>query len=1164
VSRDLELRPASDLLALRYGQAAGAAQLTGIQALVRLVLEARRSDERNGLRTAAYVSGYEGSPLGGFDLELARLGGLLTELGITFRPAVNEELAATAIMGTQLAAGRPDAVVNGVTGFWYGKSPGLDRACDALRHANLVGSHPDGGAIALVGDDTAAKSSTIPGASEAILADLGMPVLYPSDSQDVLDLGMHAVAMSRSSGLWVALKIVTGVADGASAAELGPDRVRPASPGATGPGSWRHTPDARLLQPTISALEQSMCGIRLDRALAYAADHKLDTITTPAGAPARVGVIAAGYTYQSAQHSLRRLGIDNAEAARRGLRVLKLAVIHPLVPSVISEFAAGLDEIIVIEDKRGLIEAGVAAILYGQGHRPRLCGKRDPDGRELFPAHGELDADQITTTLARRLSAIGDFPTVRQFLARADPPGRGTFLTLTPRTPYFCSGCPHNTSTQAPGGALVGAGIGCHALALTVPTQRSGDIVGLSQMGGEGASWIGMEPYVSASHLFQNIGDGTFFHSGSLALRAAVAARINITYKLLFNSAVAMTGGQQAQGARNVPDLCRLLLAEGASQIVVTAPEPRTVAYRRQLPPGVSIADREQLLEVQQRLARVPGVTVLIHDQECATELRRKRKRGLVASPSTRAMINERVCEGCGDCGSRSNCLSLQPANSPFGRKTRIDQSSCNLDFSCIDGDCPSFISVKPGKKKEPPSLGMLPSGNSGRTIDLQREFHIRITGIGGTGVVTLSQILTRAASIAGFHVRSLDQTGLAQKGGPVVSDVRFGPDPVAGNRGVAADCDLYLGCDALVAADPRNLAVADAERTAAVVSLSPVATGPMVLDHSQELPDPAAIQALIEARTRSGAARFLDARRAASTLVGHDQFANLLLAGVAFESQALPIPPEAIEAAIRDNGTESDRNITAFRCGRLAVADPARFAAAERGPAVTRARAGRSLAGPARQHLGPDAPEDLLELVAHRAGELVSYQHRAYANRYLAAVADVFRRDPGHESVPAITTAVARHLYTLMAYKDEYEVARLSLDPAMTDAVEREFGAGAKVSYRLHPPVLRALGMKRKVTFGPWFRHVFRLLAALRRLRGTPLDVFGYTGLRRTERLLAAEYLREVGLALAGLGSGCTYAQALDVAESAAVIRGYESIKLDSIARFRAAARGLPSQPPG
>ena len=1179
--RDVEplpvLKPTgSDLTAIRYGQTQGRAHLTGVQALVRLVLDARRADIRRGRSTAAFVSGYEGSPLGGFDLALGRIGSLLTELGVGFQPAVNEELAATAIMGTQLAPTRPDALVSGVTGFWYGKSPGVDRATDALRHANMAGTHPGGGALALAGDDPAAKSSTVPGASEVLLADIGMPVLFPSDSQDVLDLGLHAVEMSRASGLWVAVKIVTAVADGASAVEFSPDRVIPAAP--AGP-PWRHTPDARLLQPTSGELEQSLTGIRLDRARAYAAANHLDKIMTLPG-PARVGIVAAGSTYRAVAHALQRLGLDDAEAARRGLRVLKLAVIHPLVPSVIIDFAAGLDEIIVIEDKRALIEAGVTAILYPRPDRPRLSGKRDPEGRELFRSHGELDTDTIAAVLARRLDAIGAFPSLSGYLdgngravtvrpvsdrrpAAGRRPGRELPITVTSRTPYFCSGCPHNTSTRVPDGAIVGAGIGCHTLALAIPSQRSGDIVGLGQMGGEGAAWIGMNRYVAAGHLFQNLGDGTFFHSGSLALRAAIAANVNITYKLLYNSAVAMTGGQQAQGGLPVPDLCRLLLAEGVARIVITAPQPRRLPYRRQLPSQVTIADRDQIVSVQEQLARVPGVTVLIHDQECATELRRKRKRGLVAAPATGAMINERVCEGCGNCGARSNCLSLQPVSTAFGRKTRIDQSSCNLDFSCIDGDCPSFLSVRPGHGKRSPKPAPRPPELPDRPIHLTSEYHVRMTGIGGSGIVTLSQVLARAAALAGYHVRSLDQTGLAQKGGPVVSDVRFGPDPVRAGRGAAAECDLYLACDTLVATEPGNLVVTDAARTVAIVSVSEVATGPMVLDPAKRLPGHSEIVTTITDRTRSDAARFLDARRAAHALLGHDQYANLLLAGVAFEAGALPIPAAAIEAAIRDNGAAADRNVAAFRFGRLAVADPDKFAAAERGEATASGSADSGLAESVRQELGAAASAGLVELVTHRTSELTAYQDRDYARRYVTAVAGILRRDPGRESGPEIAAAAARNLFALMAYKDEYEVARLSLDPALTEAVEREFGSGAKVSYRLHPPILRTLGLRRKITLGPWFRVAFRLLAGMRRLRGTPLDVFGYTKLRRLEQQLPGEYLTAVDAALTRLETGgADYEWALNVADAAALIRGYESIKLGSIERFRSALRELEDVP--
>src|SRR3984957_17858357 len=683
----------------RYTAESGPVQMTGVQALARLPMNILRSDRARGRKTAVFISGYEGSPLGGYDLELGRHAGLLASYDLVFQPGVNEELAATSVQGTQLAAGMADARVEGVTGFWYGKSPGLDRASDALRHANLMGTHPKGGAVAFVGDDPAAKSSTVPGASEFLLADLGMPVLYPADPQDVLDLGVHAVAMSRLSGLWVALKIATNVADGSGTVEIDADGVDPQLPQVMFEGrKWEHRPAARMLQPALSEMERTREGIRLDAARAYALANRLNRIQTfgpghgEAGSgQASVGIVAAGKTYLDTRQALRTLGLDEAELAARGVRQLRLAMIHPLIAPEIEEFADGLAEIIVVEEKRPFIESAVKEILYGVRGAPAVTGKTDPAGAKLFAAHGELDADLIAAGLAARLGTRPEFTTVTAWQARQALRRPVTQLPLVARTPYFCSGCPPNSSTKVPEGSLVGGGIGCHALVLMMEPEAVGDVVGLTQMGGEGAQWIGMAPFMrTRRHLLQNIGDGTFHHSGSLAVRAAIASGVNVTYKLLYISAVAMTGGQQAVGAMSIPALTKMLAAEGVRRIVITTAEPGH--YRRaDLAPITEVWHRDRVVEAQEVLSQVEGATVLIHDQECATELRRKRKRGLAADPAERIMINQRVCEGCGDCGEKSNCLSVQPVDTDFGRKTVIDQSSCNKDYSCLKGDCPSL-----------------------------------------------------------------------------------------------------------------------------------------------------------------------------------------------------------------------------------------------------------------------------------------------------------------------------------------------------------------------------------------------------------------------------------------------------------------------------------------
>ena len=1159
----------------RYTAESGPVQMTGVQALARLPMNILRSDRARGLKTAVFISGYEGSPLGGYDLELGRHAGLLASYDLVFQPGVNEELAATSVQGTQLAAGMEDARVEGVTGFWYGKSPGLDRASDALRHANLMGTHPLGGAVAFVGDDPAAKSSTVPGASEFLLADLGMPVLYPADPQDVLDLGTHAVAMSRLSGLWVALKIATNVADSSGTVEIDSGALDPRLPRVTFEGKkWEHQPNARMLQPGLSEMERTREGVRLEAARAYAQANRLNRIQTfgpsrsgASSGEASIGIVAAGKTYLDTRQALRTLGLDEAELAARGVRLLRLAMIHPLIAPEIEEFADGLTEIIVVEEKRPFIESAVKEILYGTKNAPAVTGKTDPAGAPLFAAYGELDADLIAAGLAARLGTRPEFSTVTAWQARHAPARPVTLLPLVARTPYFCSGCPHNSSTKVPEGSLVGGGIGCHALVLMMEPEAVGDVLGLTQMGGEGAQWIGMAPFLrTRRHLLQNIGDGTFHHSGSLAVRAAIASGADITYKLLYNSAVAMTGGQQAVGAMAIPALTRALAAEGVRRIIVTTGEPRRYrqrSFRRRHGRLAGIAEvwpRDRLAEAQQVLTSVHGVTVLIHDQECATELRRKRKRGKATAPPQHVVINERVCEGCGDCGQRSNCLSVQPVDTDFGRKTTIDQSSCNQDFSCLAGDCPSFLEVRPAgtrphrRTAAPLSAADLPTPAAWFDVDAAPHT-TRITGIGGTGIVTVSQVLAAAAGFAGREVRTLDQIGLAQKGGAVVSDVKISAAPLpAPSKAAADECDLYLGCDLLVAADPKNLIVADAARTVAVVSTTKVPTGRMVTDPGSAFPDVDAIAGQIRQAVGGRDPILLDARRLAVTLLGSDQFANMLLVGAAYQAGALPLPAEAIEQAIELNAVAVDANQQAFRRGRQAVADPAALAEVVdtltiKPPVRPRDEAAERLAA----RVGAPAGSELDRLVRDRTADLADYQNLRYADAYAGLVRRVYQAE--RAAAPASTVLseqVARYLYKLMAYKDEYEVARLSLDPQLGVMVEAEFGPGATVSYRLHPPVLRALGVRRKIRLGPWFRPVFRLLSAMKVLRGTPFDPFGRTRVRRLERELITEYRAGVADLLARLTED-TLADCVRIAALPDLVRGYEQIKIASVDRYRA-----------
>ena len=641
-------------------------RLTGLEVLARLPVEIMRAERRAGRNTAGFISGYEGSPLGGYDMELDRHRALLDEYGIVFQPGVNEELAATAVQGSQLASASQECTVDGVIGFWYGKSPGLDRASDAFRHNVLMGVPANGGALVFVGDDASAKSSTVPGASERLLADLGIPTLYPADPQQILDLGLHAAAMSRASGLWVALKISTDVANGSMTVDVAPGRVIPVGP----VRAVDHAVTAKMMQPMLGVLERSRDGERRQAALDYAARNQLDLVTAR-GALDRIGIIAAGPTFLHVREALRRMGLDDIELAQHGIRLLQLGMIDPIEPHTMNGFASGLQKIIVVEDKRPFIETAVRDLLYGHNKGgPVIVGKRNIEDGPVFPSNSELTADTIAPVLAEILLSHRELPSVREWLDRRQLPKSRLALPLITRSPYFCSGCPHNSSTKAPDGSLVGAGIGCHGLVTLMDEELVGSITGLTQMGGEGAQWIGMSPFVQQSHLIQNLGDGTFHHSGSLAVRAAVAAGSHITYKILYNSAVAMTGGQQPEGALTVKDLARALLAEGVSRIIVTTDDPKR--YRRNdLPRGVRCWHRDRLDEAQRTLAATPGVTVIIHDQECATELRRKRKRGTVVQPVQRVMINERVCEGCGDCGAKSNCLSVQPIETEFGRKRR-------------------------------------------------------------------------------------------------------------------------------------------------------------------------------------------------------------------------------------------------------------------------------------------------------------------------------------------------------------------------------------------------------------------------------------------------------------------------------------------------------------
>ncbi len=1151
----------------------GTVFLTGIQALARLPIEQLRADRRAGRNTAAFVSGYPGSPLGGYDRTMAAAAALVAELPIVCRPGLNEELAASAVMGSQLAAAQPDCRYDGIVGVWYGKSPGVDRAADALRHAVYAGTSMHGGAVALVGDDPTAKSSTVPSSAAGLLADMHVPVLYPGDPAEALELGRHAITLSRTTGLWSALKIVADVADATASVELHPERFAPQIPELED-GPYTHAPDGRLLTPHTLELERDIVEVRYELATRYASMNRLNR-TTVDPTDAWIGLVASGITYREVREALARLGLASDEAiAACGIRMIKMGMPLPFYPETMRRFARGLREVFVIEEKQPNMESLIKDALYALPERPAVVGKEDETGQPLLPGWGGLLADAIVPILRKRLERV--LPA-----ERLTPPtpaqGRDLLPLAVARTPFYCSGCPHNRSTQAPDGALVGAGIGCHTMALLMDPERVGNIAGVTCMGSEGAQWVGMSEFVERDHFVQNLGDGTFFHSGQLAVQASVAAGVNVTYKLLYNGTVAMTGGQDPEGQLGVPDVARILLEQGVTRVLITTDD--TERYRgATLPEGVEVWGRERLLEAQEHLAAAPGVTVLIHDQRCAAEARRARKRGRVPTPPRRVVINHRLCEGCGDCGQVSNCLSVQPLDTPFGRKTRIDQTTCNLDYSCLEGDCPSFLTVTPAapgalgraagwlrtrrdpdpvQRTTPPPPDDLPDPTHVVPVD---EFAMRITGIGGTGVVTVAQVLGTAAMLGGYHVRGLDQIGLSQKAGPVVSDVRLSRSaPTATNRLGEAQADLLLAFDQLVAASAAGLLTANPRRTAVVGSTSGTPTGEMITHPRIGLPPAGDLATRIAAVTRPEAQHWADAAAITTDLFGSATTANLFVVGMAVQAGCLPIEAELLERAIGLNGVAVEANVAAFRWGRCAVADPARLELAHPTPAPVRRPAAPSLSDELAAKVEAAAVGDpaLGATLTRFAGELIAWQNASVAGTYLDTVGRVAaaERKVDRES-RRLAASVAAQLFRLLAYKDEYEVARLLTHPDAAEEAQNAVGGGrARVTWRLHPPLLRALGLRRKIGLGTWATPLVRMLARAKVLRGTPLDLFGYAAVRRVERALPGEYCAAIDELLDRL-SPDTLDEAVRIAELPDHVRGYEELKLTRVAEYRAELR--------
>jgi indolepyruvate ferredoxin oxidoreductase len=1150
----------------KYTQERGRIYLSGIQALVRLPLDQHRADKRRGLSTATFVSGYRGSPLGGLDQTLERHARLMAEHHVVFSSGLNEDLGATAVFGSQMVGLFPRPRYDGVLGMWYGKAPGVDRTGDVFKHANYAGVGRNGGVLALAGDDPLSKSSTLPSHSEVALYDALMPTIFPGNVQEILDLGQHGFMLSRTCGLWVGVKIVTNIADEAGTAEVDPERVRPVIPTVELDGRpFEHHINVNLIPPFGLEMERTLHYARLELARRYAWENKLNRILVP-NAQAWLGILTTGKTYYDVRQALGELGLDDAALQRCGIRILKMGLLFPMEPRIVREFSRGLEEILVVEEKRPFLEMFCKDILYGQADRPRVVGKCDEEERPLLNITGELDSDSIARAIARRLARKMRVESVEARVQHLDELKRRPKPISLMRTAYFCSGCPHNRSTVVPDGSVAAAGIGCHGMAMGMDRG----IIGITQMGGEGAQWVGIAPFTDTPHLFQNLGDGTLFHSGSLAINYAIASDVNITYKILYNSAVAMTGGQAAAGALSVAALSRRLEADGVKRIIITTDDLGKYAGAS-LPGNAQVWHRDRLLEAQSVLAAIPGVTALIHDQQCAAEKRRLRKRGRLADPLTRVYINERVCEGCGDCGRKSNCLSVQPVETEFGRKTQIHQSSCNKDYSCLLGDCPSFLTVEPvgpaprREKRLTPLDVELPEPALKVPSD---GFALHMMGIGGTGVVTMNQILGTAALLDGRHVRGLDQTGLSQKGGPVVSDLKISERPLeASNKVSAGGSDLYLGFDLLVATDPINLDKAESGRTIAIVSTSQIPTGQMVVDTGVHFPELSSMLMSIDRVTRKDPNVYLDAQAMAEALFDDHMATNPILLGAAYQAGALPISAGSIERAMRLNGVAVEMNLLAFRWGRMAVVDRKHVEAAVR-QATGKAEESRQLDAEARALVDSvGAAGELKRLLEVRVPELIAYQSAAYARQYVDFVRTVAEKErrlaPGHTGV---AEGVARHLHKLMAYKDEYEVARLHLAAAVRADLEARFGPAIRVFWHLHPPILRALGWKRKIRFGAWFRPMLAALSSLKGLRGTPLDVFGYAEVRRVERGLIGEYRRMIETALGRLGPQ-NHDTAVAIAELPDEIRGYERIKLDNVRRVREKAEQLLatlSQPTG
>jgi len=1123
----------------KYTRRDGRVFMTGIQALVRLPLEQRWRDAAAGHDTAGYVTGYRGSPLGAYDQQLWRAQTHLAGAGVVFNPGVNEDLAATACWGTQQAELEGAGAHQGVFAIWYGKGPGVDRSGDALRHGNLAGSSPLGGVLCLLGDDHTCESSTTAHHSEYAMVDAMIPVLNPAGVQEILDYGLYGIALSRFSGAWAALKCVHDTVEAAASVDVDTRRVAVVEP-----ADYRPPEDGLHIRfpDTAQAQERRLHEHKLEAVRAFARANRLDR--TVLDAPqARIGIVTTGKSYLDTRQALDDLDLDEAAARRLGLRLYKVAMPFPLEPEGARALCRGLDLVIVVEEKRALIETQLKELLYGEPGAPRIVGKRDEAGRTLFPSAGRLDTNHVAAAIGRRLlghahdARLAERTAAMEALVMRNVEPAAELA----RIPYFCPGCPHSSSTKVPAGSRALAGIGCHYLAQFM--ER--DTARFTQMGAEGASWVGEAPFSTRRHMFQNVGDGTYYHSGLLAIRAAIAARVNITFKILFNDAVAMTGGQAMDGPLNVPRISQQVHAEGARKVVVVTDEPDKYPPHAGFAPGVTVHHRDELDRVQRELREIPGTTVLIYDQTCAAEKRRRRKRGQFPDPPKRVFINEAVCEGCGDCGVKSNCLAVVPLETALGRKRAIDQSACNKDFSCLKGFCPSFVTVHGGRPRR--GKGSAAGGDDvvlpePEQAALDRPFGIVVTGVGGTGVVTIGALIGMAAHLDGKGCSILDQLGLAQKGGSVVSHLRIArsPEAITATRIASGGADLVLGGDLLTTGNADTLDAMAEGRTRVVANGHQIMTGDFTRTADLEFPA-ARIERAIEAAVGAGAAEFLDATRLATALLGDAIATNLFLLGFAWQRGLVPVSRDSLREAIRLNNVAVEMNTRAFEWGRRAAADP---------DAVARAAFPNEAPQPRRAWT-------LDEIVAHRSEHLTAYQDEAYARRYRDLVARVRAAERERaRGLSGLAEAVARGYFKLLAYKDEYEVARLYTEPAFRERLEQTFEGEYTLEFHLAPPLLARRdpnsGEPRKRAFGPWMLKLFERLAKLKRLRGTPLDPFGWTAERRMERALIRDYEHEVARILDTLGPD-NHAAAVALASLPEQIRGFGHVKKASVEQARA-----------